>query len=837
MSASPNQLDEIYSQIKKDFVSHPIISVIPIKGDPPDQYEITYTITGMRKSANGKIIEAIDHKVELAIPFGFPHFPPSCKPKSDVFHPDFDPAAICLGDFWEQDRTLSDVIIHIGQMINGEIYSTTNAFNEDAADWYLKNTGKFPFMHVNWGLDGDSTASSHNRTHEIDTLDDADLASEFDFLALEKGRNHEDFVLNTSFPEVDSSEQGGLELFSQLKNQKKYYALLRTGESADHSSAELNTLCLQAREEIDKAERLHSDGKKFENKGDAKIALEKYQQIATIVTDFPNLGSDIHRIKQTLALIADISPNTTPEYFDSKTPAKDVLPPAEKLTKSATNGSLKPAKKIKIAQPQMANDLFAPEDRRKSKLPLFLALGLTAVVLGYCGYLWYSFTDKLGNAETAYAQCSTAHANNQFDVAKRSCDEALQLVKGVKFIHQDFAHQLEKFILEILQSEKLTQGLAGNILLDGKYIPIKDSKTLLLTKQQLSEADAFFEAKKWQSALELYDVLLTQPEKTAYLDSQLTEDIKRKRLLCEFRISYDPAAVFIQKKQWEEAIDKLLQAQKILVSLPETDREKYSKRLQLDLQKSQFENLKEQGDLSFTGTDWLSAIASYNLALASGQKTTLPPESIDAIRNNIKRAELYNTINTGNKAFAAGSWDDAIKAYSQASGLLSGSKVIPGEIDSDLNIQKLTRIILQATIIRDRELIQTLLKNDDVVKARRTYQQIVNAITHSSFGAEEEFVKTSAEINTAIQQLDKKIFLDKKTEYLKNNYQQLFIANYPTAIPENLTNPVISNTKETESKLVFRMQCTENGGGRPLNLVMFYAYDKKSGKWSFYSEN
>ena len=151
MSASPSQLDEIYRQVREYFVSHPVISVRPTNGDPPDQYEITYTITGMSKKDGGKIVESIDHKVELAIPFGFPHFPPSCKPKSDIFHPDFDPAAICLGDFWEQDRTLPDLIIHIGQMINGEIYSTTNAFNEEAAEWYLDNADKFPLAHINWG--------------------------------------------------------------------------------------------------------------------------------------------------------------------------------------------------------------------------------------------------------------------------------------------------------------------------------------------------------------------------------------------------------------------------------------------------------------------------------------------------------------------------------------------------------------------------------------------------------------------------------------------------------------------------------------------------------------
>jgi hypothetical protein len=166
-----------------------------------------------------------------------------------------------------------------------------------------------------------------------------------------------------------------------------------------------------------------------------------------------------------------------------------------------------------------------------------------------------------------------------------------------------------------------------------------------------------------------------------------------------------------------------------------------------------------------------------------------------------------------------------------------GNQGLSSETGSDLNIRKLARIILQASIIRDRQTIQALLEQNDLVKTRSVYQQILTAIANSTFKTEKEFINTTAEISKAVQALDQKIILMKRVEYLQENYQSLFVANYPAAIPEKLTNPVISNTKETKSELVFRMQCTENSGGRPLTLVMFYAYDKKTGKWRLFSEN
>ncbi len=837
MPASPNQLDDIFRQVTNYFTSHPVISVNPTKGNPPDQYEITYTINGICKTGEGQVIESTNHKVELTIPFGFPHFPPSCKPKSDTFHPDFDPAAICLGDFWEQDRPLSDLIIHIGQMINGEIYSTNNSFNEEAAEWYLNNSGRLPFASIKWEAANISSPYSSNLPqHTIDTLDDGDLTSQFDFLALEQGGVDESTIAHPSFNENDPANEINHELLRLLEKQKKYFTLLETCRNNSTSSKELDKVCLKARDEVQRAEKLHRDAKKFENKGSARIALEKFEEITGFVSDFPAIDSDIQRIQQTLALLEDTNLDLAPDFSESDVSSKSVVAD-KKATKKGEKPSPVTTKKTKTIKSPPASDLFVKNSLRKNKLFLFSLLIILLVGIGSGGYFWFYFTDKLRSAEDAYAQCSTSHSTNQFALAKRSCDKALELVREVRFFHQDFAQQLEKFILEILQSEKLTQGLAGNILFEDKYLPKVEAEKLLSIKQKFNDAEKLYLEKKWQLAAEGYTILLTQTEKNSYLSPSIIEEIKRKQLISEFRFIYDPAQVLLKDGRWEDALEKLLQAQKILVSLPKSDREKYSEQLQSELQKSQFANLKAQGDLSFTGSDWLSAIAAYNLALASGQKTKLPPESIEVIRANIKRAELYTIINTGNKAFASGAWNDAIEAYRKASYFLSGSHGISKEKDSDVNIKKLSRIILQASIIRDRQIVQTLIDKNDLTNVKFTYQQILTNIEQSPFSSEEEFSNIKAEIGTAMQSLDQKIYLMKRVEYLTDNYQSLFIANYPNSSPENLTNPVISSTKETDSKLVFRMQCTENDGGRPLTLVMLYAYDKKTGGWSFFSEN
>ena len=231
-------------------------------------------------------------------------------------------------------------------------------------------------LPISIGESSGSISSAPNRRHEIDTLDDSDLAPEFDFLALEEGKDDEDITLNTSFPEVDFAKKIDLQPFTLASNrQKKYYTLLKTAEDIKNPSHELTTLCEKAREEIERVEKLHRDGKKFENKGEAQIALEKYQQITTTVTDFPTIDSDIHRIKQTLALLADISPGKTLDFSEPQSSEKSA--PPVKNGNGARRGKRAPRKHPTRAQQsshQRHTIFFYPKIIKRAECPYSCSL-------------------------------------------------------------------------------------------------------------------------------------------------------------------------------------------------------------------------------------------------------------------------------------------------------------------------------------------------------------------------------------------------------------------------------------------------------------------------------
>ena len=187
MAIATKQLESIFKEISERFAKNRSISVQAAEGDPPEKYEVTYNLKGLHLNKNQEIVEASQHTIAITIPFGFPHFPPNCKPISSIFHPDFDQAAICIGDFWKKDSTLSGLIVHIGRMIAGQIYSTDNAFNEDAVIWYKQHSDRLPFESQDFsGKDEQLPAPSPRmdsfselETMEIDSLEEPVLDTDF----------------------------------------------------------------------------------------------------------------------------------------------------------------------------------------------------------------------------------------------------------------------------------------------------------------------------------------------------------------------------------------------------------------------------------------------------------------------------------------------------------------------------------------------------------------------------------------------------------------------------------------------------------------------------------
>lgn len=144
MAANEQKLLLDYQDVVNTIRRYKNISLISTSGEPVNEYTIEYRVQGYTTDSDKNIVVNRRHHVKFSIPFGYPHFPPTIKPLSPIFHPEVDEYVVPISNYWEENRSLSDVIIHIGNMICGQSYTLDTPFNLEAAQYFEKHSKNLP---------------------------------------------------------------------------------------------------------------------------------------------------------------------------------------------------------------------------------------------------------------------------------------------------------------------------------------------------------------------------------------------------------------------------------------------------------------------------------------------------------------------------------------------------------------------------------------------------------------------------------------------------------------------------------------------------------------------
>jgi ubiquitin-protein ligase len=144
MNAKLTRLESEYNEIRSYFDTSEKINIVETRGNPPERYTVEYNIKGLEVDASGQIRIKEVFQIEISLPIDYPRSPPRCKPLSSVFHPNFSPSSICIGDFWAASETLCDLIVRIGMMIAYQSFNIQSPLNGEAAKWADENRDKLP---------------------------------------------------------------------------------------------------------------------------------------------------------------------------------------------------------------------------------------------------------------------------------------------------------------------------------------------------------------------------------------------------------------------------------------------------------------------------------------------------------------------------------------------------------------------------------------------------------------------------------------------------------------------------------------------------------------------
>jgi ubiquitin-protein ligase len=133
-----------HETITKRLAGWPLVQITGTAGLPPEIYRITYNLRGLYVSNTGEILERNIHVLEANLSLGYPRRAPQCRMLTPVFHPNFDDATVCIGDFWAASEGLDDLILRIGRMITYQEYNTKSPLNGLAAKLAAQNTKLLP---------------------------------------------------------------------------------------------------------------------------------------------------------------------------------------------------------------------------------------------------------------------------------------------------------------------------------------------------------------------------------------------------------------------------------------------------------------------------------------------------------------------------------------------------------------------------------------------------------------------------------------------------------------------------------------------------------------------
>ncbi len=133
--------------LTKSLQNFPLIQIYQSLGSPPELYRIAYNVRGLVRGPNGQPIYREGHVVEIQLTSEYPRQSPRCRMLTPVFHPNIEPAMICVGDHWTAAERLVDLVIRIGEMITFQAYNIKSPLDGEAAMWSDQNARHLPTDH------------------------------------------------------------------------------------------------------------------------------------------------------------------------------------------------------------------------------------------------------------------------------------------------------------------------------------------------------------------------------------------------------------------------------------------------------------------------------------------------------------------------------------------------------------------------------------------------------------------------------------------------------------------------------------------------------------------
>nr|WP_320011384.1 hypothetical protein [uncultured Desulfobulbus sp.] len=781
------QLADDYAQLKDFLELYPNIVILKAEGQPPDNYDIEYKLRGYCRDDDNNVTIGSTHQVRISLPFGYPHFAPIAKPLTPIFHPDVDPAAIRIAEQWQSNPSLPELVLHIGEMISGNVFNLEDPFQQEAAAWYKSHSEQLP-------LDTLSLADIQETEEQLDDLVDDTFASlgleEDDFLAPEKP--------------VDPGE---IDYIRELVADNKIFAanklLSDLPESAEFPDRE--EIQQTIGKVLRKTDQLFKLAEQLEDMSKFDEAIEVTENLLAIASDAPGVDALRARIEQSYQNYLTAGPQLE-EVMDVPSKSSPPAPPDETLRKG------------KVHRPRLGSSIPLK--------PILLAMLFLGLCVGTIS-LYFKDQNTLSQSQANLLKGQLLLDKNQFDAALDALESARQSLSNLTILRFR-KNTYEEGIVKLITSPELQEGLKGKILYQGEYMLADTAASLKQLNVLTNQGEDLSNRNKVSEALTLYRQALQFAHEHNLIKQQ--EPLKEIIQSLELQQTLSLAERAEQNNNWEEAAEayrKALSLSSNIQSLGTIGDITHR------LTAATFRHDLDQSKKAFTQSQWEETIDYLEKAQATidANPSVVSKKERQDLHKLLVNARLYLMLTKAREAYEGKNWDQAVTQYQNALELLKNEPDSTEELVGD-SVNKIARTLLMVRIAQLQDKVLVKEGNEDSPGVIAESRQILRLIDSSPFAEDSSVKEVREKVSKKISDQQGIINRQNKITWLEENFESIFRNNYPTFRGSKLLQPKAVFMKKIGNKSLFTLTCIEKSQGTASKLELAYLYDPATDKWS-----
>jgi tetratricopeptide (TPR) repeat protein len=228
------------------------------------------------------------------------------------------------------------------------------------------------------------------------------------------------------------------------------------------------------------------------------------------------------------------------------------------------------------------------------------------------------------------------------------------------------------------------------------------------------------------------------------------------------------------------------------------------------------------------------AETSFAEAVTLAEENGLSTAAAEVLRVSAEqRLDYY--LNLGNSAYEGRQWQQADEYYAEAVEIIKDERSHLGAESVD-KLEKIEILQILAAANNHKAEAAIAEKAGDFKKAADQYQLIVSTVRQSRYGSDTILMRLVAEAEAEAERVKQQALVAAGTEYLLENYKEIFRRHYPGVHEPALQSPRVKFMGESNGKLVFLLSCIELIQRHSNEFLLPYQYDSKTREWSIHRE-